>query len=72
MYPNSVVAQIMISSANLERLMPIRLMTKVNSETTSLAEVPSMEFCVVAAKPNSLATKFGSSPKLEPASAPAP
>ena len=72
MYPNSSVAQITISSAKRDKLIEIIDKINANSATTSLEAVPSIEFCVVPAKPSSLATSCGSSPRLEPPKAPAP
>ncbi len=70
--PNSRVFQMMISSANRERSMPIWAVTNANSATTSRLAVPSIEFSTLCAKPSSVATSFASRPRVEPASAPDP
>ena len=70
--PNSLVFQMMISSLKRETSTAIMAITKDSSATASRAEVASMEFSAAASKPSSAATASGSSPRVLPASAPAP
>ena len=70
--PNSRVFQRMISSAKREMSTAIIAVMNANSATTSRAEVPSSEFSAGRARPSSRATSCGSSPSVDPASAPPP
>ena len=69
---NSRVDQRMTSSANRLTSTPTMAVTKANSATKSRAAVPSMELALEPVKPSSAATASGSSPRLDPASAPEP
>ena len=62
----------MTSSACRLTSTPIIAATKANSATKSRAAVPSIELAMEPVKPSSRATASGSSPRLEPASAPEP
>ena len=72
MNPNSSVDHSTISSPMRERWICVIVATNSASATKSRSETASSEFWNRRAKPSSFATKFGSSGKLEPASAPAP
>ena len=71
-YPNSVVLQMITSSASRDRSTAIMASTKAASAAKSREAVASIELSAAAANPSSSAIASGSRPSDEPASAPEP